>query len=535
MKEQFEAISKRLSGLGISLQNAPPLENNDATLQHMAYVDHLNHAAYAAIEEQYSKFDPNFDKDEQLQFFKRIIAIKNILRELQVIHNELTKNLCEKSEIYIHHEADISLNEKYILPEFKGKKPQEIVRANFYQLLENIKNNNSLSTEETDYVNSLLMQIVSRPGGINLIVKLNYMLTTKEAKLLLTPSNDFECSMAAAGFAKINPNFSSKSLTPEQELRTILKRETVPGVGVKKIHIGIDFRYNDKISFLNLDAYASAGNGLTDAGPPFILLAHELIHGLHNLTGKARYNFAPFFHGPQYRDDPLMSLLYPMSSLFSLGPAAEEYWTIEEGNLCENVIRKEHGYFFRTGHISAEPGGRGIRDLYYLGLARSYNISDLKRCQEYINMLEVEESDVDDVVVDKLLEFEKFNTWSYSLTDIIHLCASISPYQLKKMEKMIAQFKNSLDDAPDQEVILQDFLMEIPPKMAQLFIAISKGNLVDKDKEIDSEVLDKALTTIKKINELLNASDLPSPLREHFEQFSKDIESKAERPPRLVF
>ncbi|KTC80683.1 hypothetical protein Lche_2703 [Legionella cherrii] len=535
MKEKFEEISKRLSGLGINLQNAPPLENNDETMQHMAYIDHLNHAAYEAIEEQYSKFDPNFNIEEQLQFFKRIIAIKNILRELQVIHNELTKSLCQKSAIYIHNEDDISLNEKYILPELKGKKTKEIVRANFYQLLENIKNNNSLSTAEADYVYSLLMQIVSRPGGINLIVKLNYLLTTKEAKLVLTPSNDFECSMAAAGFAKINPNYSSKSITPEQELRTILKRETVPGVGVKKILIGIDFRYNDKISSLNLDTYASTGNGLTDAGPPFILLAHELIHGLHNLTGKARYNFSPFFHGPQYRDDPLMSLLYPMSSLFSLGPAAEEYWTIEEGNLCENVIRKEHGYFFRTGHISAEPGGRGIRDLYYLGLARSYNISNLTRCQEYINLLEIEESDVDDEVVDKLLKFEKFNTWSYSLTDLIHLCKSISPYQLKKMEKIIAQFKNPGDEAPDQELLLKDFLMEIPPKMAQLFIAISKDNLVDEDKEIDPEVLDKALTTIKKINELLKASDLPSPLRDHFEQFTKDIESKADRPHRLVF
>lgn len=535
MKKQFEKIYKRLSGLGINPQEVPPLENNDETMQHMAYVDHLNHAAYEAIEEQYSKFDPNFNIDEQLQFFKRIIAIKNILRELQVIHNELTKSLCENSEIYIHNEEDISLNEKYILPELKGKKPKEIARASFYQLLENIKNNNSLSTEEADYVYSLLMQIVSRPGGINLIVKLNYMLTTKEAKLVLTPSNDFECSMAAAGFAKINPNYSSKSLTPEQELRTILKRETMPGVGAKKIHIGIDFRYNDKISSLNLDTYASTGNGLTDAGPPFILLAHELIHGLHNLTGKARYNFAPFFHGPQYSDDPLMSLLYPMSSLFSLGPAAEEYWTIEEGNLCENVIRKEHGYFFRTGHISAEPGGRGIRDLYYLGLARSYNISDLKRCQEYISMLDLEESDVDDVVVDKLLKFEKFNTWSYSLMDLIHLCESISTYQLKKMEKIIAQIKNPADDAPDQEVILQDFLMEIQPKIAQLFIAVLKDNLVDKDKEIDPDLLTKALTKIQNINELLKASDLPGPLREHFEQFTKDIESKADRPYRLVF
>ncbi|KTD69213.1 hypothetical protein Lste_2371 [Legionella steelei] len=532
MKEKFEELSKRLTGLGINHQSVQ--ENDNDLMQQIAYIDYLNHAAYKEIEEQYAQFDPNADMDAQLQFFKKIIAIKSVLRELQVVHNELTKNLCQKEEIYIHNEQDISFNEKYILPALKGKQPREIVRANFYQLLDNINKNNSLGTDEAAYINSLLMQLVSRPGGIKLIVKLNYLLATKDAQLILKPSENFECSMASTGFAKINPNYNSKLLTPDQDFRTILKRETAPGAGTQKILVGVDYRYNDKIASLNLDTYASTGNGLTDAGPPFILLAHELIHGVHNLTGKARNNFGPFFQGPKYRDDPLMSLLYPPNSLYSMGPGAEEYWTIEGGNLCENLIRQEHGFFGRTGHISSEPGSRGIRDLYYLGLARSYNKSHLERYLAYINNLEeAEDHDEEDVIVERLLRFEKFKSLSYSLADLVKLSQSFSPFQLNKIEKVIAQFNvpsdESLDDAPvDKEQILEHFLVSLHPKAAQLLVVITNGNMVDNGEEIELDLLNQALPAIQKINELLKTSNLSPQLLEPFARFTEHIETKVD-------
>ncbi|KTD43172.1 hypothetical protein [Legionella parisiensis] len=331
MKEKIEKLTSRFAALGFKQLKELPQEDAHALMQWTAYIDHLNHAAYKAIEAQYAQFNPDASKDEQVIFYKRILAIKNILRELQVVHNDLTKSLHENSALYIPDDAVISLNAKYILPELKTKEPNEIVRANFYQLLDNISKNNSLSKEEFNYITSLLMQIASRPQGMQLIVKLNYLLATKNAQLILKPSNNFECSMMREGRAATSPDYTRKSITPEEDFKTIFKREVRPGAGATRIPIGVDYRFNDKMTSLDLDVYASAGHGLTDGGPAFILLAHELIHGLHNLTGKALYNFSPFFQGPKYENDPMIQLLYPKNSGFSLGPSAEEYWTIEGG------------------------------------------------------------------------------------------------------------------------------------------------------------------------------------------------------------
>lgn len=525
MKEKFEAISKRLSDLGINHQSEFPPENG--LMQQAAYIDHLNHTAYAAIEAQYSQFNPAASKEEQILFFKKILAIKNVLRVIQVIHNDLTKDLNENSDLYIHNEEEISLNEKYILPELKGKMPTEIVRASFYQLLDNISKNNSLRQQEFNYISSLLMQLASRPEGIKLIVKLNYLLTTKDAQLILKTSNNFECSMAAKGFAKISPEYTRKSITPDHDFKTIFRRETVRGEGVQRVSVGVDYRYNDKITSLDVEVYASPGRGVTDAGPPFILLAHELIHGMHNLTGKARHNFGPFFQGPKYTDDPLMQSLYPTNSLYSYGPAAEEYWTIEGGTLCENSLRKEHGFLSRTGHVSAEAGCQAFRDLYYLGLARSYAASDLKALENHLhNAEEQEEPSEEDTIIERLLQLEKFNSMTYSFTELIALSRGISNYQLKKVGKIIELLKNSTDNPQDKEIILHDFLMVAPPKIAQLLVAVSKSIAVDYDEEIDLEILQKTVPEIQKLDEILKTSDLPDPLIKAFSQFTDSVQTK---------
>lgn len=104
MKEKFEVISKRLSELDIHHQSEFPQENdNDLKLQ-AAYIDHLSHVAYGAIEEQYSQFNPEASKEEQIIFSKKVLAIKNVLRDLQFIHNDLAKNLYKNSDLYIHND-----------------------------------------------------------------------------------------------------------------------------------------------------------------------------------------------------------------------------------------------------------------------------------------------------------------------------------------------------------------------------------------------------------------------------------------------
>lgn len=455
MKEKTGSVSNRLSALGIKHQKEIHQENDQALMKWAAYIDHLHHAAYEAIEEQYSKFNPHASKDEQLHFFKRIMAIKNVLRELQVTHSDLAKSLYENSALYIYNEEAISLNAKYILPELKEKEPKEIVRANFYQLLDNIRRNNSLSKEEFTYITSLLMQIASRPQGIQLIVKLNYLLTTKNAQLILKTSNNFECAMA------------------------------------------------------------------------FILLAHELIHGLHNLTGKARYNFRPFFQGPKYEDDPMMQILYPKNSGFSYGSSAEEYWTIEGGVLCENSIRKEHGFFNRTGHVSAEPGSRAILDLYHAGLGRSYTESDLVTCINYFKKAEMRpEITEDDKIIERLLLLEKYNSLTYSSTDLIQKSKSIGTFQLKRTRLAFEKLNDLADSKKDPDVVLHNFLMAAPSNVAQLLIAISKTKEVNCDIEIDSELLAQALPTIQKINEMLKSSGFPDELVNAFSHFTENIETK---------
>lgn len=527
MKEKIENVSNHLSVLGIKHQKEFPQENDQALMKWAAYIDHLHHAAYKAIEEQYSKFNPDASKDEQFHFFKRILAIKNVLRELQVTHDDLAESLYENSALYIYNEETISLKAKYILPELKEKKPKEIVSANFYQLLENISRNNSLSKEEFNYITSLLMQIASRPQGIQLIVKLNYLLTTKNAQLILKTSHNFECAMVREGLAETSPDYIPKSITPEQDFKTIFKRETLCGIGATRVIIGVDYRFNDKISSLDIDVYASAGNGLTDGGPAFILLAHELIHGLHNLTGKARYNFRPFFQGPKYENDPIMQILYPKNSGFSYGPSAEEYWTIEGGVLCENSIRKEHGFFNRTGHVSAEPGSRAILDLYHVGLGRSYTEFDFIDFIDYFNKTEVRpEITEDDKIIARLLLLEKYSSLTYSPIDLIQIGKSIGYHQLKKTRLTLEKLNDLTGGKKESDVVLHNFLMVAPSNVAQLLIAISKNKEVNCDLEIDSELLAQALPTIQKINEMIRNAGFPDGLVNAFSHFAENIETK---------
>ena len=68
--------------------------------------------------------------------------------------------------------------------------------------------------------------------------------------------------------------------------------------------------------------------------PPFVTLGHELIHALHFTTGTAATGKDPITH-PDYHD-------------------YEEEQTIASGELTENMIRGEHGFPARFGHVGKD-------------------------------------------------------------------------------------------------------------------------------------------------------------------------------------
>ncbi|KTC81969.1 M91 family zinc metallopeptidase [Legionella cincinnatiensis] len=456
---QLQKIIKQLSLYQVSLDNSllfkltkVCIRNEEDPLKLIAVVGDLQHAAYKAIEEQYAKFDPNASKDEQIKFYKNIIHIKAQLRELEFVHLELTKELNEKKLIYVKNEESISLNEKYILDGLKEKAPKEIVRENYYQLLEKIGENKKLKESDRAFINSLLMQIIARPEGQNLIVKLNWLLETKAAKLNMAPSQEFGCSSSLAGAAKERLDYLDSSLD-EPSLKNIIKKATMTSEGTKDVSVLMDMNYLKSMAFLNTESYASPEVGLTDLGPPFILLAHELIHATHNVTGSARGNFNSFYEGIDKTDDYLLGLLYPKESDKKVGDAAEEYWTIEAGQLCENSLRRENGFSDRTGHVSAEPGNDAIRDLYHIGLARNYDPDMLEKLEAHFNEQqkrspeELEKIDEEDSDVKNILKIEKFQLQICSVPDVIH--------ELKRMSRSVDRSNKIFDkwrnDAPARE------------------------------------------------------------------------------------
>ncbi|VEG91128.1 M91 family zinc metallopeptidase [Legionella spiritensis] len=546
MKEKIEAIARPLSKLDIAVLETSHQEEEEHHDQLAARIDHLSHAAYQEIEALYSRFNPEANKEEQLLFFKRILAIKNKLRELQLVHNDLAKTMYENNQLYLHQEIDISSVNKYISDELKGRETKEIIQQNFHQLLINISKNNTFSDDEFRYINSLLMQIAARPEGQKLILKLNYLLTSKNAQLVVKNSKDFSCSMTRGGTASVNPDYQSVSRKDkfQEDYQSVFKKATLKGEGSQRVLVGFDGSFNKTISSLNLDVYASKNQGLTDMGPAFILLAHELIHAIHNLDGSARHNFAPFFQTRHYQDDPFMKLLYPTSSLYSFGASAEEYWTIEGGKLCENSIRTENGFGLRTGHLSTEPGSQGIRDLYYIGLAKSNTKSNLDKYSNYLQELENKNDQeivvqtMDDKTVEKSLKIEKLKMIRYSPDDIITLCKSLKNFHLKRTSNALEKLPQSSRIILDNNADVDDFLMILPPKVLQIILAVDSWCSDTKNPQtiesisewdIDRHDLDAMLPKLKTLNEIFTKSvvDL-GPLGHHLSQFIERLETKGQ-------
>ncbi|VVC75464.1 hypothetical protein AQUSIP_07540 [Aquicella siphonis] len=462
----------------------------------MASLDDIQHRAYQSIENLYTAYHPKMSKEDQIALFKDIIAIKRTVRDLQYEQMDLTNKLIAIRGIYIADPSKAEVSDKYVISSLKEYPQSEIVKENFYRLLEKVHRNNKLNHDETSYINSLLMQIAARPAGQRLIVKLNYLLESKNAEISFVASESFTCGKTSGGVANLSD--TSQVEPSGRDYQSIIKKSISRSEGSKRNLVMVKADYLKSDSAVAVEAYASTGKGLTDTGPAFILLAHELIHAIHNLEGSSRDNVRPFFESIRKNDDFMMEMLYPVEKSFgSYGQEAEEYWTIEGGKLCENAIRLENGLSLRTGHMTAEPGEEGFRDLYYLGLCRSYQADHIQTYIEFINAKESSESTeiqkmaVDDKYVANTLELEILNSRRLSIDDLLEKIENIVPRQITRAISSLMKSAHPGTKTDDPSETWMSFLFTLPAQIREIFSAVRAMDLkmLQADQDHDNRAI----------------------------------------------
>lgn len=174
-----------------------------------------------------------------------------------------------------------------------------------------------------------------------------------------------------------------------------------------------------------------------------------------------------------------MATLYPIEKSFgSYGREAEEYWTIEAGKMCENAIRLEHGFSARTGHLSAEPGGEGIRDLYYLGLCRYYDETSLQKFLEYtqkhenFSSMEKEQTAKNDKYIDNMVALEIQYLQKPKLHEIFDKILGISRLRLKTTITSLDKLNATLNSTTDKNEVWRLFLFALPKQIREAFVSI---------------------------------------------------------------
>ncbi len=448
--------------------------------------DVARQTAYKAIDDLYGSLEPGANKETQLGIYTEIMGIKKILKDMQYEHMELTSRLNRNGDIYIDKKYDTPIPDKYISKQLESQSREEIVKENYYQLLNKINQSMKMNEDESRFLNSLLMQIIARPAGQKLIVKLNYLLEKNNANISILRGDSFVCKQTAGANAK---PIEDNNIVDQygKDYKSIIKRSIEKSEGAKDALVKIDFNYLQSEAAVAIEAYASPNKGLTDVGPAFILLAHELIHATHNLKGSSRDNVRNFFSSMRGNEDFVMELLYPIDNKFnSVGSEAEEYWTIEGGNTCENSLREENGLSLRTGHISAVPGDQAIRDLYYLGICRDYNEEAMMRFINYTNSHENLDTNAiqlitdDDKYIKNELEYEIQYSQKQTLDKIYEKLIDIPSSTLRRMQQALDGWKQDINNLSNQAEISRSLLNILPPIIRQAIIAIHTLNENDQ-------------------------------------------------------
>jgi hypothetical protein len=301
-------LPSKPSTLQILTQRAKTININVPPEEITAQIDVVEHDIYKEID--------------------RLLAIPNIFG------TEAVDSLVKLDNIL---DSLLKLRMKYPFPYFKeinmplvpsGHSPETFMKQQYIFFMEKCLDVSEMSSDELAKINAYVLQIISRPAGQRLILRLNHLAQTNGCKIKAVSILGYGSMAASADPAsrqtsipKIphpsgNPYKQFHELTPYT--KTTLLTPTKPRSFIDKLDFGKSSAYSYK--------------------PTFISFSHELIHCLHFFRGTDRLRM-PFSAAHQ------STIIPPIMT------SPEELWTIDMGrNLSENKIRQEHDLKPRFSH-----------------------------------------------------------------------------------------------------------------------------------------------------------------------------------------
>ena len=179
-----------------------------------------------------------------------------------------------------------------------------------------------------------------------------------------------------------------------------------------------------------------------------------------------------------------MQHLYPVDEKHgSYGQEAEEYWTIEGGNLCENSIRMENGLAPRTGHMSASPGEKD-NDIYQMALLRTNDKKAqnkfIEYCQKMGNLTTADTAKInyENKYIKTFVDLEIMYSKKASLDIVLENVLNITPMELKRSNAEILKMKKSMDTNYGQDETFILFMISLPVFVREALISI---HVADRD------------------------------------------------------
>lgn len=295
-------------------------------------IDDLQHDRYKKLEFALESYDcalpPTHENNESILKKVNILCLE--LSRLQDKHAALTKTLISERRLIWFKET--ILDYKLIPPQHKNS-ILEYLTQQYYYFIEIILCCDQIAMKDAIHLKSAVLQIMSRPMGQRLILKLN-----QQCKIIEVVYGD---SLSVDRCVK-KPENSTSGSCMKYFLYYLFwsKREDVADVktdSLKKIifYYPRDYHMAEPHIIAGLKGQLICDTFLTN-------IAHEFSHCLNHFREKTK----------SFLLCQLNSAVY---HLYSDNPwtNGEEYQTIEQTKSSENAIRAEHNLSLRGGHIGA--------------------------------------------------------------------------------------------------------------------------------------------------------------------------------------
>jgi hypothetical protein len=229
-----------------------------------------------------------------------------------------------------------------LIPKGVTEPPESFMSEQFNFFIKNCLDLSALPQDQRLQIHALILQIISRPVGQRLIVRLNQMRratqdTIIKVEMFLRSSADSSLAISPSEQPEdkeILPGNSFADFSrPYKAFRTCAKYRKVM------------FWYPANACHRSAMSALNFGKETYFAYKPlFISFAHELIHALHFLRGRDRCTM-----DFDERHGEIIKSLFVAN--------VEELWTIDLGrNLSENRLRAEWGIDSRYSHTKATQG-----------------------------------------------------------------------------------------------------------------------------------------------------------------------------------